>query len=229
MKSTVYKVLTWFVLPVVIVVLCVLIVNGVMRPVKFNKEKAQREVVAIQRLKDLRTIQAAFKSEVGHYAPTFDSLKLFFNEGNITVEMQIGSKDDSIAVENTKLLKKKNPKITAAELLELSKAGEKLVFSIKSKIPVRDTLFAGRTNFCLDSIFVIPFCGEPVGMETVIKQVSGVPVPLFEATVPYKKLLKGMDNQLRINLDADRIDTGRYPGLMVGSVSAPNNNAGNWE
>lgn len=229
MKSTVYKILTLLVLPIVIVVLCWLIVTNVMKPVKFNDEKARREAVAIQRLKDIRTIQSAFKSETGHYASTFDSLKLFYNTGNITVDMQIGSKDDSVAVENTKALKKKNPKITAAQLLELSRAGEKLVFSIKSKIPVKDTLFK-RNNFSIDSIFVIPFSGgEAVGMQTVVKQVSGVPVPLFEATIPYRKLLKGMDNQLRINLDADREDTGRYPGLMVGSVSAPNNNAGNWE
>ena len=47
--------------------------------------------------------------------------------------------------------------------------------------------------------------------------------------MPYKSLLKGLDNQLRINLDADRKAMNRYEGLQVGSVSAPNNNAGNWE
>jgi hypothetical protein len=38
-----------------------------------------------------------------------------------------------------------------------------------------------------------------------------------------------MDNQLRINLDAECEDLGHYKGLQVGSVTAPNNNAGNWE
>ena len=66
-------------------------------------------------------------------------------------------------------------------------------------------------------------------MESTIRMVSGVQVPLFEAAMPYKALLKGLDNQLRINLDDDRIKSDRYPGLKVGSVSAPNNNAGNWE
>ena len=66
-------------------------------------------------------------------------------------------------------------------------------------------------------------------MESTIKKVSGVQVPLFEARMPYKALLKGMDNQLRINLDADCRDRSRYEGLQVGSISAPNNNAGNWE
>jgi len=229
MKPAVYKLLTWLVLPVVIVFMVYEIVIGIMKPVNFEKERAAREVVGVQRLKDIRTIQVAFKAETGHYASTFDSLKTFYNSGDIMVNMMIGSQDDSIAVENTKALKKKNPKITPAQMLQLSQAGEKLVFTIKSKIPVRDTLFNNRPDFCIDSIFMIPFCGEPVHMETVIKQVSGVPVPLFEASMRYRQLLKGMDNQLRINLDADREDTGRFPGLMVGSVTAPNNNAGNWE
>ena len=66
-------------------------------------------------------------------------------------------------------------------------------------------------------------------MESTIKKVSGVNVPLFEAKMPFKSLLRGLNNQLRINLDAEQEDKGRYKGLMVGSVDAPNNNAGNWE
>ena len=66
-------------------------------------------------------------------------------------------------------------------------------------------------------------------MEATIKTVSGVQVPLFEARMPYRALCKGLDNQLRINLDSDRKDQNKYEGLQVGSVTAPNNNAGNWE
>lgn len=225
----IYKILTWFVFPVIIVALSYLIVVNVMKPVKFNNEKARREVVAIQRLKDIRTIQTAFKAETGHYASTFDSLKTFYESGQLAIDLMIGSRDDSVAVENTKQLKKKNPKITPAQMLALANEGQRLVFSVKTQVPVKDTLFTNRPDFSIDSIFMIPFCGEPVLMETTIKQVSGVPVPLFEACMPYKKLLVGMDNQLRINLDASRRDQGRYEGLMVGSITSPNNNAGNWE
>ena len=38
-----------------------------------------------------------------------------------------------------------------------------------------------------------------------------------------------MDQQLIINLNAEREDQNRYTGLQVGSVTTPNNNAGNWE
>jgi len=95
---------------------------------------------------------------------------------------------------------------------------------------VKDTLFAHRDDFVVDSLKYIPFSGgQKVLMEAIVKTVSGVPVPLFEAKMPYKALLKGMDNQLRINLDAEKKDQNRYEGLQVGSVTAPNNNAGNWE
>lgn len=227
--NTLNKILTWCVFPLVIIALSWLIVTNVMKPVNFNKEKAQREAVGIQRLKDIRTLQTAFKAETGHYASTFDSLKTFYRSGNLSIDLMIGSQDDSVAVENTKALRKKNPKITPAEMLALANAGQRLVFTVKTQIPVKDTLFHSRPGFNVDSIFMIPFCGRPVEMETVIKQVSGVPVPLFQACMPYRKLLVGMDNQLRINLDSERMDTGRYPGLMVGSVDTPNNNAGNWE
>ncbi|HAZ74622.1 MAG TPA: hypothetical protein DDX33_00445 [Rikenellaceae bacterium] len=110
-------------------------------------------------------------------------------------------------------------------------AGDKnLVFQIENKIPVKDTLFNGRTDFNIDSLKYIPFSGkEEVQMESAVKMVSGVPVPLFEARMPYKLLLKGLDNQLRINLDDECRTQNKYEGLQVGSINAPNNNAGNWE
>ena len=66
-------------------------------------------------------------------------------------------------------------------------------------------------------------------MQAVVARVSGVDVPLFEAAAPFDYLLKGLDRQLIVNLNADRELMGRYPGLKVGSIDAPNNNAGNWE
>ena len=69
----------------------------------------------------------------------------------------------------------------------------------------------------------------PVETDAIVKTVSGVQVPLFEARMPWRAILKGMDNQLRINLDAECENQNRYQGLQVGSVTAPNNNAGNWE
>ena len=229
MNSILKKVLTYLVLPVIIAGMTYAIVESVMEPVEFNKYRAYREDVAIQRLKDIRDLQVAFKNVNGRYSPTVDSLKWFYNEGKMKVVMQVGSQDDSVAVANTQALKKRKPKIKPEEMLELSLKGEKLVFKIENEIAVKDTLFNGRPDFCVDSLAFIPFCGDSVIMESTIKTVSGVKVPLFEASMPFKSLLRGLNNQLRINLDAEREDQGKYKGLQVGSISAPNNNAGNWE
>jgi len=200
------KLLTYFILPLVIVVLAVLIVRSINEPVKFNHEKDARQEVAIQRLMDIRELQSTFKSAFGYYAPVMDTLVDFYNNGKITIVRQIGSMDDSVAV------------------------ARKLVRRENIEIFVRDTLFTTRTDFFIDSLRYIPFShGDTVIMSAVNKMVSGVNVPLFEAKMHYNSLLKDMDRQMIINLIAEREDTERYPGLMVGSVENPNNNAGNWE
>jgi len=235
-------ILTWIVLPVCIVGLAYLCVDSVMQPVNFNKQKEAREQVAIQRLKDIRTLQNSFKSEYGRYAPTMDSLKWFYNEGKINIVLQFGSQDDSLADLNRTKLAKKFANLKGAKLeekmYELYQNGENVWGRVATPIDVKDTL-CKRDDFCVDSLAFIPACGLPTIMEATIKSVSGVKVPLFEAKMPYaekdangnivERLLKGMDHQLVVNLYYEKDDTGRYPGLMVGSISAPNNNAGNWE
>lgn len=229
MKGIVKKIVSVLLLFVIagLVYACI---KSIMEPINFNKQKAYRETVGIQRMKDVRTLQEAFKSVSGHFTSSADSLVDFYKNGKMEVIMQIGSNDDSLAVANTEKLKRSRRGITPEQMYELYKKGEHLVFSISSKVDVKDTLFNTRNNFNIDSLKYIPFSqGDTIQMESVIKEVSGVKVPLFEARMPYKALLKGLDNQLRINLDADRKAMNRYEGLQVGSVSAPNNNAGNWE
>ena len=234
MGSIVRKVFTYLILPLAIVGLTYAIVKSVMEPVDFNKHKAYRESVAVQRLKDIRDLQVAFKNVNGKYSSTIDSLKLFYNEGKMKIVMQVGSKDDSLAMAHTERIKKKYRHLKGEKLnqklSDLYNAGEtNLVFQITTEIAVKDTLFNDRPDFVVDSLALIPFCGDSVIMSSTIKTVSGVKVPLFEASMPYKSLLRGLNNQLRINLDAEREDQGRYKGLQVGSITAPNNNAGNWE
>lgn len=225
------NVLVYFIFPVIIIGMVYAIVQSVMEPVRFNEAKAAREAVGIQRLKDIRDLQVAFKSEYGRFSPTLDSLKDFYNNGKIKLVMQIGSQDDSVAVEHTKAIKKRNPRITSQQMYEMYVKGDKnLVFQIERDTLVRQTMFLNRPDFNVDSLAIVPFSGgDSVYMAAAVKTVSGVKVPLFEASMDYKSLLRGLDRQLIINLNAEREDTGRYPGLKVGSIDAPNNNAGNWE
>ena len=222
------KIFTFIILPLVIVALVYAIWNSVQAPVQFQKDTKARETIAIQRLKDIRTLQDAFKGAHGHFTASIDSLVNFYHNDSIKINKQIGSMDDSAAVANTEALKKKNKKITNAQLLEYYEKGMNLVLSIEVAIPVKDTLLK-RADFNVEDLKTIPFSGKPIIMNALIKQVSGVDVPLFEACMPYEDYLIGLDRQYIINLKCEAEDMGKYPGLKVGSVDAPNNNAGNWE
>lgn len=228
--NKVIKTIVSILLLFVIAGLAYAIVRSIQEPVQFNKAVKARENVGIQRLKDIRDLQVAYKSVNGKFASTIDSLLMFYNTGKMEVVLQVGSNDDSLAVVNTENLKKANKKITQEELYQRYLNGENVIAVLRTAVPVKDTLFASRKDFVPDSLKYIPFSGKmETEMEAAIKKVSGVDVPLFEARMPYKKLLKGLDNQLRINLDAEKRTQNRYEGLQVGSISAPNNNAGNWE
>ena len=234
------KLLTYFILPVIILGLAFLLYRSINEPVKFQKELKQRSNVAIERLKDIRTLQSTFKDTYGHYAPVMDSLVDFYNNGKITIIRQIGSEDDSVAVLHTEAVKKQYKNLKGNQLAEklyelYQKGDQNLIIRIPQLTDVRDTLFTSRKNFKVDELRYIPFSEDANGkrdtviMSSIVKMVSGVEVPLFEAKMPYWSLLKGMDRQQIVNLVSEREDTDRYPGLMVGSIENANNNAGNWE
>ena len=58
---------------------------------------------------------------------------------------------------------------------------------------------------------------------------QGIKVPIFEIRAHYDTYLHDLNNQERVNLIDKEEKLEHYPGLKVGSVDAPNNNAGNWE
>ena len=239
------KVLTYFILPVAIIVLVYLLYNSISEPVKFQNELKQRSNVAIERLKDIRTLQSSFKDTYGHYAPVMDSLIDFYKNGKITVIRQIGSEDDSVAVLHTQAVEKQFKNLKGVKLeekkYELYQNGDKnLIIRIPqptaASTALKDALlFTQSATGSVEDLRYIPFSEDESGkrdtviMSTIVKMVSGVEVPLFEAKMPYDMLLKGMDRQQIVNLKAEREDTDRYPGLMVGSIENANNNAGNWE
>ena len=238
MEQLIKKIFTFLVLPAVIILLTFLNFETVADPVRFEEDKAAREAVAIQRLKDIRTLQEAHKDVAGYYSPTMDSLKIFYNEGLMTSAIQVGSPDDSLAVANTnEYLKKRNwtnlkDEVKQQKLYEahLADSTLKIVCSVPVKTPVKEVVFADRKDFCIDSLAYIPFSSkEKVIMETVLSETQGVKLPLFEARMPYKYLLKGLDEQLIVNEISKRKDLELYAGLKVGDVEKANNNAGNWE
>jgi len=179
-----------------------LIYSGIMKPIDFEKERAARYEKVIQRLKDIRTAEVAYKSVYDKFTGSFDTLINFVKEDSFPVEFKEGSFDDSLAV------------------------AKGLVRRDTIYIPVRDSIFP--KGYFVDSLRYVP---HTAGIQFDLKSAailtgSKVTVQVFEATALNFDILNGMDRQLIINLNDVAKD---FKGLRVGNIKEANNNAGNWE
>jgi hypothetical protein len=204
-------------LAVAIIVLIYLLWESIQKPIRFNKEKDRIEQATIQRLKDIRTAQLAFRSENGRFTGDFDSLITFLKTDSFSVVQAIGSVPDSMIEE---LGRKK------AEQQALK---EGLISRDTIRLSVMDSLFSA--NYPIDSLRFAPYTqGYQFELGAgKLQTASKVAIRVFEAKVPYDVLLSGLDRQLIINYKETREKITGYPGLRVGSLEEATNNAGNWE
>ena len=204
-------------LAVAIIVLVYLLWESIQKPIRFNKEKDRIEQATIQRLKDIRTAQLAFRSEHGEFTGDFDSLITFLKTDSFSVVQAIGSVPDSMIEE---LGRKK------AEQQALK---EGLISRDTIRLSVMDSLFSA--SYPIDSLKFAPYTkGYQFELGAGKLQTgSKVSIRVFEAKVPYDVLLSGLDKQLIINYKETREKITGYPGLRVGSLDEATNNAGNWE
>ena len=188
---------------ILIAAICVvayLVVESVQQPLRFNAEKDTRYNATVQRLKDIRSAQIAFRSEHKKYTGSFDTLIDFLKSGHFKVVQIIGDEDDENAVVKRDTI----------------------------RIPVLDSLF--RKGYPVDSIRFVPYTRNvEFELGTNNLEIGKVIVNVFEAKIPFDVLLHGLDPQLLVNYNADRIIKTGYAGLKVGSLTETTNNAGNWE
>ena len=205
------------VLLLAIVALSYLLWRSINNPIEFNKEKARREGATIQRLKDIRTAQLAFKSEYNRYTGDFDSLITFLKEGSFSVVRAVGSVPDSMIEE------------MGRRKAEIQALKDGLISRDTIRLSVKDSLF--HPGYPIDSMRFVPYTsGVKFDLGAgEIATASGVNVRVFQAKVPYNILLSGLDRQLVINFSEEREIITGYPGLKVGSLVEATNNAGNWE
>jgi hypothetical protein len=200
-------------MPILVIILAYFLISGIADPVRFEQARVYRYEKTIERLKDIRDVEMAYKSRYGNFTGNFDTLIDFYNRGDIKILKQTGSMDDSLAVAKN-LIRRDTVTIPVRESIKLRST---------------DGLFA-------DSLRYIPIVGGEFELQAVVKKVSGINVPLFEARVSNDVILEGLNRQLVVNINHDIEEINRnlsnaqrYSGLKVGSIDQPNNNAGNWE
>ncbi len=197
------KTLLQIVLIIVAIVLGYYTYDSIMEPVRFNKEKKAREKLVVQYLKDIRSAQFIYKQLNDKYTGSFDTLIHFMDSAEIPVVKMIPDPNDTTFT------------LTINDTV--------------GYVKVADSLFHNQPKIDYRNINIIPFSnGDTFEMKAGVIKKGGVQVNVFEVKAPYTSILKGMDEQLVINLIASRKEIKKYPGLKVGSMEDPSTD-GNWE
>lgn len=214
MKKTLIQVGLW----ILIVLFAYLCVMSIMRPIEFRKVKKQRYEKTIQKLKDIRTAQNAFKNEFNTYTGSFDSLIDFVKHDSIKYLRAIGSlSDDQLE----------------AGMTEKQAVKKGLIIRDTIKVCALDTLFG--KNYPIDDLRYVPYTNKKNEFKMargIVKTASGVKIQVFEAKVSNTVIFETVYDKYRDEIlehNGERIRINKYPGLSVGSITEANNNAGNWE
>ena len=197
------------------IVLGYLIYKSVQRPIEFEKAKTERYDATVQRLKDIRKAELAFKDVNGKFTGSWDTLISFVTNDSIPLVRKIGMLTDSM---------------TEAGWNEDIAIKKGRIIRDTIRVSVLDTLF-GR-SYPIEEIKYVPVPDTVAVFHlgaTIITTGSGIKVPVFEVKAHNNIILRNLDRQLIINLNDQRRANDKYPGLKVGSLVEANNNAGNWE
>ncbi len=199
MKKTIFQII----LIVIAGILAYYTYASIMQPVNFNKQKRAREKVVIQYLKDIRSAEFIYKQLNNRYTGSFDTLIHFMDSARIPVVKMIPDPNDTTYT------------LTINDTV--------------GYVKVADSLFRGQKNVDYRHINIIPFSGgKKFQLKAGVIKKGGVKVHVFEVKAPFTTFLKGMNEQLIVNLSASQKELKKYTGLKVGSMTEPSTD-GNWE
>lgn len=226
--KTVIKVL----LSISIVLLTYLCIMSVMTPIRFEESKTEREKAIIQRLIDIRKVELEFKDQKGRFTASFDTLISFVKNAKKKIVMKEGALTD-------KQLEAGLTELSAVKIVRKGNASEIAANGLQNFR--RDTIYGSLlqaifpkeyTEETIDQLAIVPYSDNlkfDLKVNNNFTNSTGIVIPLFEANAHFKTYLSDLNRQEMLNAIDLQVKLTKFPGLKVGSIEEPNNNAGNWE
>lgn len=204
------KIIT-YVLYFLSIILVFQIYNSIDAPIEFNKVKNERYQKVIERLKDIRNAQVAFKSVNGIYSDNFDSLVNFIETGQFTI---IEKRDSSYM---------QYDRVYRIDMLR-----EVIVIDTLGFVSVKDSLFKNDNRY--KDLALVPIDGidEKFSIKADIIDKNGYNVPVFEVKVSKDVILFDQNKDLLMQeKETVSVDGVNGPELVLGSLEDVSTN-GNW-
>lgn len=226
------KAIVKILLAVSIALLTYFCIMSIITPIQFDEEKARREVVIIEKLVDIRKAQVEYRDQKGVYTDKFEDLINFLKNAKKKTVLKEGSLSDKqleaglTEIKAVKIVNSGNMQEIIANGLQNFRRDTAYVSMLQAIFPEK------YTAETIDQIAVVPFTENQkfeLKVNNDYTNNNGIKIPLFEASVLYSVYLKDLNHQEVLNKIDVQTKLVKFPGLMVGSTTEPNNNAGNWE
>ena len=206
-----YKRIIESVLWVLIFVFAYQVYNSINAPIKFNEVKNERYLKVINKLKDIRNAQIAYKSVNGVYADNFDGLIKFIDTAQYTL---IQKRDSSFM---------KYDRVYRIDMLQEIVVIDTLGFS-----SVKDSLFGDSDRYKAMAEVPIEGVDETFSIKADVIDKNGYNVPVFEVRISKDALLYDQNKDLLKQEKAlMSVDGVNGPDLVLGSMTEVSTN-GNW-
>ena len=187
------------------------IYDSINKPINFNEVKYNRYYDVIDRLKEIRTAQIAYKDVNGVYSNNFDSLVNFIDNGIFTLI----EKRDSSYLEYDRIYR-----------IDMLK--EVVVVDTLGFVSVKDSLFKNNTTY--KDMKKIPVKGIDTvfQIDSKIIMINDYKAPVFEVKVSKNIVLFDQDEDLlKLENETISIDGVNGSEIVLGSLNEVSTN-GNW-
>ncbi|MAU58697.1 MAG: hypothetical protein CMC33_03455 [Flavobacteriaceae bacterium] len=187
------------------------IYDSINKPINFNEVKYNRYYDVIDRLKEIRTAQIAYKDVNGVYSNNFDSLVNFIDNGIFTLL----EKRDSSYLEYDRVYR-----------IDMLK--EIVVIDTLGFVSVKDSLFKDNTSYKEMNKIPIKGIDTIFEIDARIIMINDYKAPVFEVKVSKNIVLFDQDEDLlKLENETISIEGVNGPEIVLGSLNEVSTN-GNW-
>ena len=206
------KKITLILIPINII-LAFFVYDSITSEVEFNKLAKERIAENVQKLKDLRTLQIAYKKENDVFADNFNSLLDFLENDSTTIIKSVGETPDSLV---------NGKQITDAQALEMGLISRDTLYVSAKESIFDENYIKSRDNkypFDINTLSIIPFTEQKYNIDANVIEKGKVNVQVFEISAAFKHVFNGLDAKNK-KYDLNSL-------LKVGSMTEASLN-GNW-
>ena len=206
------KKITLILIPINII-LAFFVYDSITSEVEFNKQAKERIAENVQKLKDLRTLQIAYKKESDVFADNFNSLLDFLENDSTTIIKSVGETPDSLV---------NGKQITDAQALEMGLISRDTLYVSAKESIFDENYIKSRDNkfpFDINTLSIIPFTEQKYNIDANVIEKGKVNVQVFEISASFKHVFNGLDAENK-KYDLNSL-------LKVGSMTEASLN-GNW-